>query len=238
VSLPVAILAGGLGTRLGPLTRRLPKSLIRVAGQPFIFHQLALLRRNGIRDVVLCIGHMGEQIQQVVGNGPSLGMRVRYTSDGSVPLGTGGALKKALSLLGDTFFVLYGDSYLDTDYQVIGNAFEASGKLALMTVLLNRNRWDRSNVMVIDGKIISYNKRFPSPDMQHVDYGLAVLHRCSLDMVPEGRPYDLANIYEDLASRQELAVFEVTQRFYEIGSPRGLQDTESYLNACTSALDT
>ena len=237
MSLPVAILAGGLGSRLGSLTQRIPKSLIQVAGQPFIFHQLALLRRNAIREVVLCIGHLGEQIQQVVGNGHALGMNVRYVSDGAVLLGTGGALKKAVPLLDGAFFVLYGDSYLDVDYELIRKAFEASGKPGLMTVFLNANRWGLSNVMLTDGTVVDYNKRFPSPGMQHIDYGLGVLRGGVLDSVPLGQRYDLATIYEDLVSRQELEAFEVEQRFYEIGSLRGLEETEFYLTACASALN-
>ncbi len=154
MSLPAAILAGGLATRLGPLTEGLPKSLVEVAGQPFIVHQLRLLHRNGITQIVLCVGHLGEQIQAAVGDGRRWGVHLEYSFDGPQLMGTGGAIRQALPLLGDRFFVLYGDSYLDCDYQAARRAFAASGKLALMTVFRNENRWDPSNVVFQDGQIL------------------------------------------------------------------------------------
>jgi NDP-sugar pyrophosphorylase family protein len=230
MSLPVAILAGGLATRLYPLTENLPKSLIEVAGKPFIVHQIELLRRNQIDHIVLCVGYLGEMIQEALGDGQALHVRIDYFFDGPLLLGTGGVLKKALPLLGDSFFVLYGDSYLDVDYETVRNAFEGSGKLGLMTVYHNAGRWDRSNVLFSNGQIIRYNKRQPAPEMQHIDYGLGVLRKEAFAEFPDGENFDLAQVYQALSARNQLAGYEVTQRFYEIGSPEGLEETRRFLS--------
>lgn len=231
MSLPVAILAGGLAKRLRPLTGQMPKSLIDVAGQPFIAHQLNLLRRNGFKEVVLCVGHLGEQIQKEVGDGQRWGLRVTYVFDGSTLLGTGGALRRALPVLGDAFFILYGDSYLDCDYLAIEKAYYESGRLGLMAVLKNMNQWDKSNVVFKDGRIICYDKKNLLPEMQHVDYGLGILRAAVLKEYPSGTPFDLVQVYQDLLARDQLAGFEVKERFYEIGSPAGLEETRRHILA-------
>jgi NDP-sugar pyrophosphorylase family protein len=140
------ILAGGLATRLRPLTERIPKALVEVVGRPFLEHQIELLKRNEITDIILCVGYLGEMIEQRYGNGDALGVRIRYSFDGARLLGTGGAIKKALPLLPDSFFVLYGDSYLPVDYQAVAAAFWKAGRPALMTVYANCDAWDTSNV--------------------------------------------------------------------------------------------
>jgi len=229
--LPLAMLAGGLGTRLGALGQSTPKVLIEVNGRPFIAHQLELLRSQGIEHVVLCVGHMGEQVRSAVGSGDKFGMRISYSFDGAQPLGTGGALKRALPELGEAFFVLYGDAYLDVDYSAVQLAFEHSDRLGLMTVFRNQGRWDKSNVVLQDGRIACYNKRSSSPAMQHIDYGLGVLRAAAFADVPAGEPQDLAAIYERLVDRDQLAAWEVTKRFYEIGSLAGLEETRAYLAA-------
>ncbi len=231
MSLPAAILAGGLATRLGSLTEGLPKSLVEVAGQPFIVHQLRLLHRNGITQIVLCVGHLGEQIQAAVGDGRRWGVHLEYSFDGPQLMGTGGAIRQALPLLGDRFFVLYGDSYLDCDYQAARRAFAASGKLALMTVFRNENRWDPSNVVFQDGQILRYDKRNRTPDMQYLDYGLGLFQAAAFQRYAGQERFDLADVYADLLAAGQLAGFEVTQRFYEIGSPAGLEETRRLLEA-------
>ena len=228
MSLPVAILAGGLATRLRPLTEQIPKSLVDVAGKPFVVRQLELLGSRGVRRVVLCVGHLGEMVEREIGSGARWGIDVRYSFDGETLLGTGGALKRALPLLGESFFVLYGDSYLDCDYARVAQAFAESGKLGLMTVFENRDRWDRSNVLFEEGQIRAYDKRNPTPAMRHIDYGLGVLSRRVLDGYPAGEAVDLAAVYEELVRRDQLAGFEVNRRFYEIGSPEGLAETREY----------
>ena len=227
--IPVAILAGGLATRLRPLTETIPKSLIEVAGEPFISHQLRLLRNKGVERVVLCIGYLGEMVEAVVGNGSAWGLEVTYSMDGEKLLGTGGALKRALPKLGGRFFVLYGDSYLDDDFRAIEQAYLASGKTGLMTVLHNRDQWDRSNVLYRNGRIEIYDKLRRTADMQHVDWGLGALDASVLSTYPDAEPFDLASVYRDLLNVDQLAGYEVHRRFYEIGSADGIRDTEGYI---------
>jgi NDP-sugar pyrophosphorylase family protein len=226
---PVAILAGGLATRLGPITQNVPKALIEIAGQRFLAHQLRLLQSVGVRKIVLCVGHRGEMIEQEFRDGSRLGMELSYSYDGPELLGTGGALKKALLLLGENFLVLYGDSYLPIDYAEPARAFLASGKLGLMTVFRNEGRWDTSNVSFADGVIRSYNKQQQTADMCYIDYGLGVLDAEALSGWQNGKAFDLADVYRDLVARKELAGHEVTQRFYEIGSPEGLAELDAVL---------
>ena len=226
---PVAILAGGLATRLRPRTETIPKALISVAGQPFLAHQLRLLRTAGIRKVILCVGYLGDMIEAEFGDGSSFEVELSYSYDGPTLLGTGGALKRALPLLGDRFLVLYGDSYLPIDYAAPARAFAASGKLALMTVFRNENRWDPSNVWFEGGEIKSYDKRKRTPEMKHIDYGLGVLSPKALSAWPNDRSFDLAEVYGELIARKELAGYEVDQRFYEIGSPQGIEELDALL---------
>jgi len=229
MTLPVAILAGGLATRLRPITGSIPKSLIEIAGKPFAVHQIELLRSHGITDIVFCVGHMGEQIEKVLGDGSLWGVHLNYVFDGPTLLGTGGALRNALPLLGKAFFILYGDSYLECNYMAIEQAFWASGKLGLMTVLRNINQWDPSNVLVKEGQIQRYDKTHCTPDMEYIDYGLGVLQAKVFDAFTEDVPIDLVQIYQDLIAQDQLAAFQVTQRFYEIGSQAGLEETQRFL---------
>ncbi len=227
--LPVAILAGGLATRLRPITTTIPKALVEVAGKPFIRHQLAYLKAQGISEVVMCIGYLGEMIEADVGDGSAFGLKVSYSPDGDKLLGTGGALKQALPMLGDAFFVLYGDSFLPIDFTAVERDFISSGKPALMTVLENGSRWDKSNVVYRDHQIVEYNKAQTRPEMMHIDYGLGVMSREVFDQTPDGEAFDLAQIYHELSVAGQLAGHEVHQRFYEIGSFEGLKETEEFL---------
>lgn len=229
MTLPVAILAGGLATRLRPITSTIPKALVEVAGRPFVEHQLALLRRAGVERVVLCVGHLGEQVEAALGDGSRHGLELAFAHDGGTLLGTGGALRRALPLLGEAFLVLYGDSYLECDYAAVARTFLASGKAGLMTVYRNDGRWDSSNVEFRDGRILRYEKNTRSPAMTHIDWGLGALRAPALAGYPEGQPLDLAAVYRDLLARGELAAYEVRERFYEIGSPEGLEETRRHL---------
>jgi prepilin-type processing-associated H-X9-DG protein len=231
MTLPVAILAGGLATRMRPLSERIPKVLLEVAGRPFALHQLELLRRHGLTHVVFCVGYLGEQVQATLGDGRELGMRLEYVFDGPILLGTGGALRRAVPLLGEAFLVLYGDAYLRCDYGAVVRTFLAGGTLGLMTVFRNGDQWDRSNVLFADGRILRYDKRAPTPGMQHIDYGLGALRAEAFAGYPEDQPLDLATVYQDLLARGQLAGFEVAQRFYEIGSPAGLEETRRYFES-------
>lgn len=225
---PVAILAGGLATRLRPITETIPKALVDVAGKPFIARQLEHLYAQGVRNVVLCVGYLGEMIQEVVGTGERYGLQVRYSFDGSELLGTGGALKKALPLLENHFFVLYGDSYLPVNFSTVQDAYVRSGQPALMTVLKNGDRWDKSNVLFVDGQLVEYNKRAPRPEMAYIDYGLGLVSASVFDPYPNDGPFDLATVYQDLSVKGLLAGLEMHQRFYEIGSHSGLKEAEEY----------
>lgn len=226
--LPVAILAGGLATRLHPITNNIPKALVEVAGKPFIVHQLELLCAYGIKEVVLCVGYLGKMVQEIIGDGEQFGVHVNYVFDGVPLLGTGGALRNALHLLGEKFLVLYGDTYLDCDYAAVVEAFIASKKQGLMTVLHNQNRWDRSNVLFENGRIICYDKKNPTAKMEHIDYGLGALHTIVFKHYPSNSVIDLATIYQDLVQKNEMAGFEVQNRFYEIGTPSGLEETRNF----------
>lgn len=225
---PVAILAGGLATRMHPVTQTIPKSLIEVAGRPFIEHQLGLLRAEGIKNVVLCVGYLGEMIESHIGDGSRFGLSVRYSFDGEKLLGTGGALRRALPLLGNNFFVLYGDSYLEIDYAAVQAAYRESAKPALMTVFRNEGQWDTSNVLFDGANILRYDKRNPTAEMKYIDYGLGIL---SGDLLKHrgSDAFDLADIYAELVVQGRLAGFEATKRFYEIGTPSGLALTEGHL---------
>jgi NDP-sugar pyrophosphorylase family protein len=225
----VAILAGGMATRLRPITEKIPKVLVPVAGQPFLTHQLALLKTQGIQKVVLCLGHLGEMVQDEYGDGAKHGVSLEYSFDGPVLLGTGGALKRAMPMLGESFFVLYGDSYLPTPFAPIAETFVRSGKLGLMTVYRNEGKFDTSNVVFEDGAIKVYDKKNRRPDMLHIDYGLSLFKREAFDSWPDGRPFDLADVMGRLVQQRQLAGYEVPERFFEIGSHSGLAELDSLL---------
>lgn len=226
---PVAILAGGLATRLHPVTESFPKALIPIKGVPFIDHQLRLLQQQGIREVVLCVGYKGEMIQDYVGAGERYHLHVQYSFD-DILLGTGGAVKRALPLLKETFFVLYGDSYLPCDFVSVQSAFIQQQKAALMTVFKNQGEWDTSNVEFVDGKIIAYDKVHRMPTMQYIDYGLGIFTRQAFSFAPEQTNFDLAMLYQNLLKQNQLAAFEVRERFYEAGSFAGIAELEQLLS--------
>ena len=231
MTLPMAILAGGMATRIRPVTERIPKALVEVAGEPFAFHQLRLLARSGIERVVYLLGHLGEQVAEVVGDGSRFGLQVQYCFDGPRLLGTAGAVARACPLLGEQFFVLYGDSYLECDYRGAEGAFLASGQPALMTVFANFGRWDSSNVEFHGNRIIAYDKWVPSARMTHIDYGLGAFSAAVFAGVSQEHPSDLSALYQQLAAGGHLAAFEVFQRFYEVGSFTGIEELTRHLSA-------
>jgi len=228
--LPVVILAGGLATRMKPITEKMPKSLIEVNGKPFILHQLDYLKSQGIQNIVLCIGHLGHMIESLIGDGKALDLNIQYSLDGDKLLGTGGAIKKALPLLSKDFFVLYGDSYLPINYKDVEDAYVSSKKNALITVIKNNNQWDKSNVEFASGTLIEYNKHQPNKRMHFIDYGLSILNQSIFDAYPENESFDLSDLYHTLSLHGHLAGFETFDRFYEIGSQNGLKETEIYLS--------
>ncbi|MGA2141513.1 MAG: nucleotidyltransferase family protein [Brevinematales bacterium] len=225
----IALLSGGLATRLYPVTRDIPKAMIDINGRPFIHHQLELLKRNGLEKVVLCVGYLGDMIRDYAGDGKSFGLDIRYSYDGDRLLGTGGAIKKALKELSGEFFVMYGDSYLPVDFRAVSESFSKDGKKALMTVIRNNNEWDKSNVIFDKGVIKEYNKKISLPEMEYIDYGLGIIRKSCFDGLKENEACDLADIYRGLVSENELAGFEVNERFYEIGSFKGIEETKEFL---------
>ncbi len=228
---PLAILAGGLATRLRPITETIPKVLVPVNGEPFLAHQLRLAQRQGFSRVVLCIGHLGEQIEDwVERHQDGFALTIAFSHEGPDRRGTGGALRHALPHLGDAFFMLYGDSYLDVEAVPIHQAFLEARAPALMTVLHNRDQWDASNVIFDGGMVLAHDKSVRGqPGVQWIDYGFSVFTRAVVEAWPTPDPWDLSSLTGELARQGHLAGFEVRQRFYEIGKPEGLAETEAHL---------
>jgi len=225
----IAILVGGYATRLYPVTRTIPKAMLMVAGKPFIAHQLALLKNNGITQVVICSGYLSEQIEDFVGDGKQFGLSVRFSIDGDKLRGTGGAIKKALPLLTDSFFVMYGDSYLNIDYKAISDFFQSQNKEGLMTIIRNKDAWDKSNIVFKDGRIITYDKQTKTSDMEYTDYGLGIVRKSAFDETGSKEIFDLAEVYQSLIAKEQMIGYEIKNRFYEIGSAQGLAETEDYI---------
>ncbi len=224
---PVCILAGGRGTRLGERTSEVPKPLLEVAGEPFLIHQLSLLASHGVREAVICVGYRGEMIESRIGNA-RFGIRISYSHDAPGLDGTLGAIRRALALLPERFLVLYGDTYLRVDYAAASRAWCESGLPALMVVLRNEGRWDTSNTRYEGGRVLAYDKRSPTPDMRWIDYGLGGLMAGACDHAGASES-DLAPFYSALALRGEVCGYPARKRFYEIGSPAALKETEAFL---------
>jgi NDP-sugar pyrophosphorylase family protein len=226
----VALLAGGLATRLRPITEKIPKVLVPIAGKPFLEHQLALLRKQRLTRVMLCLGHLGEMVVDQFGDGRAHGMQLEYSFDGPKLLGTGGALKQAMPKLSENFFVLYGDSYLTEPFVPVADFFLRSGKLGLMTVFNNEGKYDTSNVVFGDGEVKVYDKKQRLPEMRHIDYGLSLFNKRAFDEWPGDQPFDLAAVMTRLVERKQMAGWEVKERFYEIGSHSGLEELNRILS--------
>lgn len=234
--LPVVILAGGLATRLRPLTETIPKSMVAICGQPFVHWQMKQLVNTGVTEIVLCVGHKSKLIEDFLGDGSKYGIRICYSHDGPSQLGTGGAIIKALPFLGNKFMVLYGDSYLPIDYSKIEKEYTDCHKPALMTVYANNGRFDASNVDFTNGVLNCYQKGIEAPEMTHIDYGLSCFEKSVFLNYSMDLPMDLAQICTDLASRNLLAGYEVIERFYEIGSHQGILEFTEYIERNLSEL--
>ncbi len=224
----VAILTGGLATRLGDLTRNRPKSMLKIQGKTFLEYQVELLRRAGIKNIVLCIGHMGEQIERHFGNGRKYRVNIKYSFEDRL-LGTAGALRKAKALLDDVFFTMYGDSYLCLDFGLAMSYFKSQNKLALMTVYKNYNRYDKSNTAVEGNVVKKFSKKEKTKDMVYIEYGANIFRKEVLTLIPEKQPYSLDDLFPTLIDKEELIAFEVKERFYEIGSLQGLKEFEDFI---------
>ena len=227
--LPLAILAGGYATRLGNLTKDLPKCLIEINGRPFIEWQLDLLIKNGYSDFVFCLSYKSDMVQEYLGDGSSRGVKIQYSLDGETQLGTGGAIQNALPTLGEAFAVLYGDSYLPINYLTVEKEFLNSANPALMTVYENKNQFDSSNVEFVDGNLINYQKGSSDKKMQHIDYGLTYFRSSAFLPCSDQSVFDLSEVCHDLTTHGFMGGFEVFERFYEIGSVHGIHELSEYL---------
>ncbi len=228
MTLPVAILAGGLATRLHPLTLDYPKSMISIHGYPFIGWQLQQLSREGITSIVLCLGHKASEIVEFVGDGNQFGLNVVYSIE-NTQLGTGGAIKNAEHLLGEVFGVLYGDSYLPINYLEVFDKFTPSKELVLMTIYENSNKFDKSNVFLQSDGSLYYSKNYPLPQMTHIDYGFSVFSREAIHSIPVGESSDLSKVLEKLSRKGLVGGLEIQERFYEVGSLNGIVELEKFL---------
>lgn len=228
----VLILCGGLATRLQPITKTIPKSLVSINNKPMLQYQLDMLYEQGIRHVVLCVGYLGEMIQESFGD-KYKDIIIEYSFDGPKQLGTGGAIRKAYSKLSNTFFVLYGDSYLPVEYKPILDYFNKTNKEGLMTLFKNDNLYDVSNVIFKDNQIICYDKKNKTADMNYIDYGLSIFNVSVFNKYPANYSFDLSQVMIDLVNNKQLAGYEVFNRFYEMGSISGLKELENYLKCQT-----
>ncbi|MHB1867371.1 MAG: sugar phosphate nucleotidyltransferase [Nitrososphaerales archaeon] len=226
------ILAGGLGTRLRPYTETIPKPMVPVQGKPFLEYELLLLKSHGISDFVLCVGHLGEQIVDYFGDGKKHDVRIQYSYDGQNLLGPAGALKRAFSILNDSFFVTYGDAYLRLDYQKVMADFMNSDKLALMVVYENRNKYGRSDVIVKDGYVVSYNKSDlgKNEGMASINFGVSALRKHALEAIPENKPCGEEEFYGKLIQQRQLLAHPTMERFYEIGNSNSLREFEEFIS--------
>jgi MurNAc alpha-1-phosphate uridylyltransferase len=227
--LPIAILAGGLATRIKPISDSIPKSLVEIHGKPFLEWQLQLLEQNHCERVVICVSHKSELIEEFVRSRDKSGLDIHLSWDGSQRLGTGGALINARTLLGPAFMVLYGDSYLPVDFIEISNFFSKSNALSLMTVLRNTNGVEPSNVNYENDYVLKYDKKNPDRSMTFIDFGLNAFKAEVFDDYSTNSPLDLSDIQSALATRRELLGYEVNQRYYEVGSFQGIEDFKKYI---------
>jgi NDP-sugar pyrophosphorylase family protein len=231
----IVILAGGLGTRLRPITEQIPKAMVPILDKPFVHYQLDRLAHQGISDVILSIGYLGHQIADYVQDGQNWGIKVRYTQEGQKLLGTAGALRLVSEhgFLKERFLVTYGDSFLPIDFRGVWDTFLERKEPALMTVYKNQGKWDQSNACFDGSRVVLYDKKIPPPkppEMQYIDYGLSALSRRLIQAaIPREEPADLAELFHQLSTEGKLAGVEVQERFYEVGSMSGVQDLENHL---------
>lgn len=239
----VVILAGGLATRLRPLTEKFPKAMLEFCGEPFLAYQLGLLKRHGFTKIILCVGYEGKQIEDYFGDGERFGLSLTYSYDGKTLLGTGGAIQKALDYLDDVFLVLYGDSYLILDYNLVLQTFleryqskTVGAPLGLMTVYKNDNQLDRSNVIYENNRIVKYDKQDRSSDMKYIDWGLGILSQEAFQWFAKQGAFDLESLYKELVATNKLMGYKVAQRFYEIGSHSGIEEFTQFASTSQPTL--
>ena len=229
----IVILCGGKATRLYPLTKKIPKSMMRFEGKPFLEQQLDLLKKNRIFDIVLCVGYKAEQIKKYFGDGKNFGVEIKYSSDKKRLLGTGGALKKAENLLEDSFLVMWGDSYLPFNFQKAIKFFKKSNKSGMLIVFKNLNKYEPSNVEVKNNLVKSYSKKKKTKKMKYIDYGVSIYRKEVLKYLPRNQVCDLTKLQQVLIKKRQLLAYPAEKRFYQIGSPDGLEELKNYIKRKT-----
>jgi len=229
----IVVLCGGKATRLYPLTKKIPKSMMRFEGKPFLEKQLDLLKKNRIFDIVLCVGYKAEQIKKYFGDGKNFGVEIKYSSDKKRLLGTGGALKKAENLLEDSFLVMWGDSYLPFNFQKAIKFFKKSNKPGMMIVFKNLNKYEPSNVEVKNNLVKSYSKKRKTKKMKYIDYGISIYRKEVLKHLPKNQICDLTKLQQALIKKRQLLAYPAEKRFYQIGSPDGLEELKNYIKRKT-----
>jgi len=225
----MVILCGGLATRLGDLAKDIPKSMIQIKGKPFLEYQIENIKKHQIKDIVLCVGHLFEQIEKYFGNGKKFGVNIKYSYDRDKPLGPIGALKNAEDLLEEIFFIMYGDSYLNIEFKKVHTYFKKHNKLGLMVVYKNFNRYDSSNLIVKNNLVVAYGEKERTQDMIYIDYGTSILRKKSLNLIPKNTFYTTGQFFSNLISKKELLAFESKERFYHIGNPDALREFKNYI---------
>ncbi len=225
----IAILAGGLSTRLYPITKKIPKSMVKINGRPFFEYQIDLCKKNGIEEIVLCVGHLWEQIRNHFGDGSRFGIKIIYSVENE-RLDTGGALKNALPHLDERFFVMYGDSYLDVDWQEIADFHEKSDALGLMTTYQNNWQIEPSRVLLTpNGYVAEFNKENPRPEMKFLEYGLNILPKFIINKIAE-KSFPISRYFDLFIEKKQLISFESKKRFYEIGCREGKEAFKKYIS--------
>ena len=223
----MVILCGGLATRLGDIAKDIPKSMINIDGKPFLEYQIENLKKNSIKDIVLCVGHLSEKIEDYFLDGSRFGVNIKYSHDSDKLLGPIGAVKKAEGLLDDVFFIMYGDTYLSVDYQKVYTFFSQNDKQGLMVVYKNNNKFDKSNISIENNMVTGYGEN----DAIYIDYGTSLLRKESLDIVPRNHMYSTGEFFSNLIKKNELLALETKERFYHIGNPEALEEFRNFIRS-------
>lgn len=225
----IVIFCGGLATRLGSLAKKTPKSMMDINGKPFLKYQIKNVSKFGIKDIVLCVGHLSEQIIDYFENGEKFGVNITYSHDGERPLGPIGALKKAAHLLKNDFFIMYGDSYLSVDFNDVYTFHKKHDKPACMVVYKNQDKYDKSNLIIKENLVVGYGDKDRTKDMIYIDYGTSILSKKTLDSLKEDTFYSTGDFFSKLIKNNELLAYEIKNRFYHIGNPDALEELKQHL---------
>lgn len=225
----MVILCGGLATRLGNLSKRIPKSMIQIEGKSFLEYQIENLKKYSIKDIILCVGHLSEKIENYFGNGEKLGVNIKYSYDREKLLGPMGAVKNAESKLEEVFFIMYGDSYISIDFQKVYAFFIKNNKLGLMVVYKNYDKYDNSNLSVKDNMVIGHKASGITDNINYIDYGTSVLRRKSLNLISEDTFCSTEQFFIKLIIKKELLAYEANKRFYHIGTPNSLEEFREFI---------